>query len=176
MRKVILYSSLLLLALSMPLMAQDNPRAGIFGGYQFLHLNADGISENANGWDAAVTGNLNSYFGVTGDFSGSYKSISGASGHVYTYTFGPTATIIPEGKVNPFVHALFGGTSVGGSLANSGSASTSGFAMFIGGGVDAKVNKNISVRAVQFDWLHYSVSGVSGSSNVRLCFGVVLHF
>lgn len=174
MHKILLCLSLLL-SLSSALIAQDNSRAAIFGGYQFLHLNGQGVSENANGWDAAVNGNITKYFGVTGDFSGAYKSISGASGHAYTYTFGPTATVILKGKLNPFVHVLLGGTSVGGSLTGGGSGSNSGFAMFLGGGVDAKVDRSISVRVVQFDWLHYSVSGVSGSSNVRLCFGAVLH-
>jgi len=175
MNKVLLCVSFIL-CFSISLMAQDSAKADIFGGYQFLHLNAGGSSTNANGWDAAVTGYVTKNFGVTGDFAGAYKTVSGVSGHVYTYTFGPTFSFTPEEKVNPFVHALFGGTSVGASLQGSGSGSTSGFAMFIGGGVDAKVNKNLSIRAFQFDWLHYSVKGVTGSSNVRICAGAVFHF
>jgi len=173
MNKVLLWLSFIL-CLSIPLMAQDSAKADIFGGYQFLHLNVGGSSTNANGWGAAVTGYVTKNFGVTGDFGGAYKTVGGVSGHVYTYTFGPTVSISPEGKVNPFVHALFGRTTVGASL--SGTGSTSGFAMFIGGGVDAKVNKNLSIRAFQFDWLHYSVNGVSGSRNVRICAGGVFHF
>jgi hypothetical protein len=175
MNKVLLCVSFIL-CFSISLMAQDSAKADIFGGYQFLHLNVGGSSTNANGWNAAVTGYITKNFGVTGDFAGAYKTENGVSGHVYTYTFGPTVSVSPEAKVNPFVHALFGRTSVGASLSGSGSGSTSGFAMFIGGGVDAKLNKNLSIRAFQFDWLHYSVNGVTGSSNVRICAGAVFHF
>jgi hypothetical protein len=157
-------------------MAQDSSKGEVFGGYQFMHLSESGTSINANGFDFAGTGKFTKDIGFTADISGAYKTISGASGHVYTYTFGPTYYVSPKETVSPFVHVLFGGTSVGGSVSGGGSGSTSGFAMYIGGGVDAKVKKNIAIRVAQFDWLHYSVNGVSGSSNVRLCFGAVFRF
>ena len=176
MRKIFLGLFLTFL-LSLPLMAQDYSKVDVFGGYQFLHLGGqDGIdSINASGWDASATLKAYKNLGIGGDFSGSYKSINGASGHVYTYTFGPTYSLKPSGKAAPFIHALFGGTSVGGSVSGGGSGGTSGFAMFVGGGVDAKVKSNFSIRVVQFDWLHYSVNGVSGSNNVRICGGVVFY-
>jgi len=174
MKKVLFWMSFSLL-LSLPLRAQD-VKADIFGGYQFEHLDVGGTTTNANGWNIAPTFIVQKNFGITADFSGVYKTISGASGHVYTYTFGPTVFVSPEAKVNPFVHALFGGASVGGSINGEGSSSTSGTAIYIGGGVDAKVNKSLSIRAFQFDWLHYSVNGVNGSSNVRICAGAVFHF
>ena len=39
--------------LSFPLVAQDYPKAEVFGGYQFLHSEG----EKFNGWNASVTGN-----------------------------------------------------------------------------------------------------------------------
>lgn len=45
--------------------AQAAPRAEIFGGYQYTHF--DG-GPNANGWNASLTGNVNSWFGITADF------------------------------------------------------------------------------------------------------------
>ena len=62
------------------------PKAEIFGGYQYTRFDG-GV--NANGWDTALTGNLNRWFGVAADFSGAYKSQNGASFNNYTYTFGP---------------------------------------------------------------------------------------
>jgi hypothetical protein len=58
------------------------PGVEIFGGYQFTRFE-DG--PNAHGWNAALTGNLNSWFGVTADFSGVYPS----GFNFHTYTFGP---------------------------------------------------------------------------------------
>lgn len=46
-------------------------KAEVFGGYQYTHLDP-GI--NANGWNASATYNLNSFLGVTADFSGAYTT------------------------------------------------------------------------------------------------------
>lgn len=61
--------------LAVPVMAGDGyPRAEAFGGYQFTRVGAvPGI--NAHGWNAAVTGYVNRWFGVTGDFSGAYRNV-----------------------------------------------------------------------------------------------------
>ena len=97
-------------------------KAEIFGGYQFTHLHP---AFNGSGWNVAVTGNFKHVLGITADFSGAYKRDL----KLYTYTFGPVLTArLPV--VQPFVHALFGGAT----LTNSGSIS--GFAMFVGGGLD----------------------------------------
>src|SRR5574337_1010052 len=77
--------------------AQEAPRAEIFGGYQLTHAST-GVSGvdgfNMNGWDAAATGYFHRYLGVTGDFSGTYASPSfqgvSVNTHLYTYMFGPT--------------------------------------------------------------------------------------
>jgi len=123
---------------SLPLAAQETPKAEIFGGYQFTRLEG-GV--NANGWNASLTGNISPWFGVAGDFSGTYKSEGGVSASVYTYTFGPVISLNHKGDVNPFVHALFGGARLGASISGVGSGSTSGFTMMVGGGVDAKLNR-----------------------------------
>lgn len=151
--------------LSLPLMAQE-PKVEVFGGYQYLHLGGDFGSVNANGWDASLTGYLNNYFGVTGDFSGSYSNGS----HVYSYSGGPVLAY-REGKVNPFVHVLVGGATFGG-----GSTSVNAFSMAFGGGVDYKASRNISIRLADFDWVYYHHNGVGESSNVRLTTGIVLRF
>ena len=59
--------------------------------------------------DGMVTRNVNRWFGITGDVSGSYKN----GGHMYTYMVGPTLSARTE-RVTPFAHALFGGASAGG--------------------------------------------------------------
>jgi hypothetical protein len=156
-------------------MAADYPKAEVFGGYQYLHLGGSNPTVNMNGWDASLTGNFNKYFGVTGDFSGSYKTISGVDVKVYSYTGGPVFSLNHEGTINPFVHALFGGAHASVALSGVGSGSENGFTMLYGGGVDVKMSKLLALRG-QVDWVYYRFSGVSESNNVRVATGIVLRF
>ncbi len=167
--------------LALPLMAQDNPKVEVFGGYQYEHIGNilnTGIDVNANGWDGALSYFFSKNLGVTGDFSGVYKSEDGGTAHIYTYSGGPVFAL-REGKINPFVHALFGGSNLCGCL-SEGKVSVNGFTMMMGGGVDYKVNKRISIRLGQFDWVYYrgSYAGFtkSFSDNVRISTGVVFKF
>ena|SRR5208337_4069141 len=190
MRKFVVLIAFLGL-LSLPLMAQDT-KLDIFGGYQYLHtgqITIDGqtipnSSEDWNGWDAAATYYFNKYLGVTGDFSGNYKTISGVSSHIYTYTGGPVVAY-REGKFNPYVHALFGGIHLSGSGFGN-NASINGFTLAVGGGVDYKIHRHVSIRPIQADWIYYhfgsqTVEGVQIPSfdqknNVRISTGIVFRF
>lgn len=149
------------------------PKAEIFGGYQFTHV--DG-GYNANGWNGALTGNFNNWLGATADFSGTYKNVSGVDVKNYSYTFGPTVSLNHSGKLNPFVHALFGGSHLSASLSGVGSGSTSGFTMMFGGGADAGLSQHFAYRLAQVDWVYYRFSGQSDSKNVRISTGIVMRF
>lgn len=121
MRKVSLYLAAMLV---LSAAAQAAPKAEIFGGYQFTHLEG---STNMNGWNGALTGNLGKFFGITADFSGVYGS--GTHFYTYTYTFGPEVHA-PLPVVKPFVHALFGGYR---EVIPIASKSINDFAMYIWG-------------------------------------------
>jgi len=185
---------LLMGVLALPVMAQDYPKAEIFGGYQYLHtgqVNVNGSeavpSEGLNGWSASLRGNFNRHLGLEGDFGGVYTTDQGVHIHHYTFTGGPVVSYDAGGKINPFVHVLFGGvhTSFSGSSGNlSASVSNTGFTTMFGGGIDAKVNKAISVRIIEADWLYYHFgdfkpltgSSISQSNNVRITTGIVFTF
>jgi opacity protein-like surface antigen len=191
MRKVVVECMFAVLLL-LPAMAQENTvsKAEVFGGYQYLHLGSDtslgsgGSGQGFNGWNAAAQVNFSRFLGVEGDFSGSYASISGVSTHVYTYAGGPVIFAEMD-RIKPFAHVLFGGTRLGGSESGV-SISWDGYTVLAGGGVDAKVNRNLAVRVAQVDWLYYhfgskTIAGVqfptiTGSNNVRISTGVVLRF
>lgn len=159
MRKFYLcFAALLLFAVT----AQAAPKAEIFGGYQYTRLQG---GTNMNGWNGALTGNMGHLLGITADLSGSYKS----GFHLYTYTFGPEIHAhLP--MVKPFVHALFGGARL-----SAGGVSTTGFAMYVGGGLDAGSGP-IAFRVAQFDWMDMRFSGGNSSKNVRISTGLVLRF
>ena len=187
--KQFLVSSLFLALLSFPLMAQDHFE--VFGGYQYLHLGNASIngqtasgSQSFNGWNAAAQANLSKHFGVEGDFSGTYATISGVSTHVYTYSGGPVI-FGSAGGIKPFVHVLFGGVKLSGSESGV-SVSETGYTTMVGGGVDAKVAMALAWRVAQVDWLYYhfgssviagvGIPSISSSSNVRISTGIVLRF
>ncbi len=156
------FSVCLLLVAVSAVAAHAAPKAEVFGGYQFTRF--DG-GPNASGWNAALTGNFNSWFGVTADFSGVYPS--GINFH--TYTFGPEISAhLPV--VKPFAHALFGGIRAAAS-----GASTNGFDMMLGGGVDAG-HGPFAWRVAQFDWMTVRFNGVTDKKNVRISTGIVLRF
>ena len=100
--------------------AQAAPKAEVFGGYQFTHLNG---GPNLNGWNVQLTGYLNSFFGITADLAGVY----GAGLRFHTYTFGPEIAAHPP-LVKPFAHVL-----VGGARASAGGVSSNGFDVYLGG-------------------------------------------
>ena len=172
MRKFIGFA-LLFGMFSLAAFAQENaPKAEFFGGYQYTRFDG-GL--NANGWDMALTGNLNRWFGVTGDFSGAYKSQNGVSFNNYTYTFGPVVSLRHNEMFTPFAHFLAGGfhsSAAFGGFSGSGS----GFAMMFGGGVDVKATKHIGVRAVQFDWLSLRANGASDNNNMRISTGLLFRY
>ncbi len=135
----------------------------LFGGYQFTHLEP---AYNASGWNAALTGNFRHVLGITADFSGAYKPRS----DFHTYTFGPVFTArLPI--VQPFVHALFGGAT-----ASGGGLSSTGFAMFVGGGLDLGLRKGIGIRLFQADWLLTHFAGSTSERNGRFSTGLVVKF
>ena len=176
MRKLIGVALFLCLA-SLMAAAQESgtSKADIFGGYQYTKFDG-GLS--ANGFNGAVTGNLNRWLGVTADFSGAYGSQSGVDTKTYTYTFGPQISM-HSGKVTPFAHALFGGVHESASasiLGTTVSASSSGFAFMLGGGLDLKVAKSMSFRAIQFDWLSLHSNGATDNNNMRICTGLLFRY
>src|SRR5215831_8507499 len=141
-------------------------RVELYGGAQYEHLQS---AYNAVGWNASLTGNFKHVLGITGDFSGVYKSHR-TSSSVYTYTVGPVLTArLPV--VQPFVHALFGGAtiSVGGTHDNA-------FAMLVGGGLDIGLRKGIGLRLVQADWLMTKFGSETQDKQGRVSAGILIKF
>ncbi len=165
---------LFIVACTVPAVAQEGlPKAEFFGGYQYLRIGGPS-GANTNGWNAAVTGNINHWFGVTADFSGGYKSFGEISAKANTYTFGPTFTLRGN-RVSPFAHALFGGFHASGEFGGL-SAATNGFAMLMGGGVDVKATPRTAIRVFQADWILWRTQGFTGKQNARISAGLVFRF
>lgn len=171
MKKLISVAALLAL-LALPALAQDAPKAEVFGGYQYTRFNpGNGVTGiNMNGWNAAVTGFMGSTFGITGDVSGAYKTLGGVKTKTHFFLFGPTLASHSSENFTPFAHVLFG-------VAHSSAlgVSDNAFSMALGGGVDVKVANHVAVRLGQFDYLMTRFASES-QNNFRYSAGIVFRF
>jgi opacity protein-like surface antigen len=155
--------------------AQNDKKPEFFGGYSFENVDS-GISStdlgttttldnrfNANGINLAVTGYLTHRLGITGDFSGHWKSRADVIGTntaqskfaLYNITGGPQFRFTSTSRVTPFVHALAGiarrnltETVVGTPFTDDKTS----FALNLGGGVDYRLNKRLAWRLFQLDY------------------------
>ena len=196
MRRLIL--AVLPLLCVLPSFTQDSSKVDVFGGFQYMHagsFDGEGASANTFGWNGSGAFRLTRNIGVAADFSGNYRSENvinqainnqayPAQVHIYTYTFGPVVHLNPGGRVNPFVHTLFGAAHVrptgcvifSGSPDECGSGSTSGFAAIVGGGVDLRNGEHLSYRPVQLDWVRLPSEFGAANNNFRASTGIVFRF
>jgi opacity protein-like surface antigen len=158
--------------------AQDYPRAELFGGFSYLHADTEGAT-NATataftgvagttiktwypGWEVAAQFNLTRLLGVKADFSGNYGTplkVPGfalPSARTYSFLFGPVVSVRRD-RVTPFVHALLGGDHIGldaSTVLTTPAFSETAFAMAFGGGLDVKLTRHFGARLGQFDYLY----------------------
>lgn len=162
--RTILFSIVLICACSLAIQAQDEVSTfEVFGGYSYLRT-GNPYDQDSHGWNTSVAANLTKYLAVKADFGGYYDNFSRAAvggpisvnTSIHTYLFGPQFNFRATERVNPFVHALFGGAYDRAS-ARRGAARTVvtdvGFAMALGGGLDAKMSDRVSFRVFQTDYL-----------------------
>jgi len=181
MRKLSFLGGLILFA-AVPAMAQDNPKGEVAGNYTYIRINPGGGApgENCHGGGGSVAGNLNSYFGVVGEFAGCKVTGlgGGVSAHALSYLFGPRLTYRASGNFEPFGEFLFGGVHV--SASGGGATVTdNAFAMAVGGGADYKFSRSVAIRVGQFDYLYTKFNfgpGYTHQNNFRLQAGVVYRF
>lgn len=189
MRRMI-FLAIGLLLFSIPSFAQEviYPKAEVFGGFSMSSI--PGIAPTYDpttglptsysrksfmGWQASAGFNLTHQLGIVGDFGGQYASIPSAtilgvtipsfSMNTYQFLFGPQLSF-RKPRVTPFVHALFGasklgvGTTVTGVPVTVGASST-GFGMGLGGGLDINVSDRLALRVPQFDWTPRHFAGTT---------------
>ncbi len=172
----LLILGVLILFVAAPAMAQrgheDYPKAEVSGDYEYIHINPGG--NNCQGGAGSVAGNLNSWFGVVGEFGGCKVTgqPAGVSAHALNYLFGPRVTYRSYGSLEPFGHILLGGERLTASVTGLGSASTNAVAMAIGGGADYKLKGHFAIRLIQVEYLYTHFSGPR-QNNARIEAGIV---
>ena len=79
-------------------MSHEGSSGDVFVGYSLL--NGDTLS-HGSGWEAALTGNLNDWFGLKADLGGNYKSFGGGTAREYNILVW-AAALTSRGKVQRF--------------------------------------------------------------------------
>ncbi len=211
--KLLVIVGLLMIA-GLSAFADDVPTVEIFGGYSYGNFNpaiSNVARQNGNGWGADLQVNFNKYVAGVADFGGQYGTVSDIAPsipgqrtstrfRVHEFMFGPRVTARVD-RIAFFAHALFGAANL---RANSFSIplgaplgtltipalKETDFAMAYGGGLNVKINKAISLRVAQVDYLpirnktNLPLSNQSTlfrgapvwSQNVRIRTGLVFNF
>lgn len=163
MRKAVVLAAIFLLV---PLAAHAQKNE-IFLGYSFMRMEAAPANVVIGGWEGSYTRLFSPYFGLTGDTSGHYGTISNARLNFHSY-YGGAQVRLPL-RFSPFVHALVGDTrlSFQGFVTNKVSVA-------VGGGVDYRASDSFYVRLVQVDYptgLHTQTT-----PDYRISTGLILRF
>jgi opacity protein-like surface antigen len=188
----------------------DHSRFELFGGYSVMRINYEpdpidprtqtpiivtfNPKQTLHGFNASATVNLTGGFGLTGDFSGHFKTrkVADVLGgfisndvSVFNVLGGPQYRFRRNSGVSPFVRGLAGVAITRTSLevpsinARDHFSSTD-FALALGGGVDVRVSNRVAIRVFQVDYnpvflRKFNTLGFPKlrADNVRFSFGVV---
>ncbi len=187
MRRLIFLSTglaigLFLISISSFAQEVNYPKAEVFGGFSISNVSlpfssfdpTTGTLTSARntfwGWQGAANYNLTHHLGLVADFGGQYKTVGGlVPVNSYQFLFGPRMAFRGP-RMTPFVHAMFGGIKEGtGTFSitdpilgtvNVPGASSTGFGMGLGGGIDINISDKLALRVPQFDWMLVRESSV----------------
>jgi hypothetical protein len=184
---------------SLPSLAcAQSDQAELFGGYSLERI-APGCGSNyrcgsptpgpatdMSGWITSLTGFVYKSIGISAQFAGNYNgsaALSYSSVNRYSYQFGP-AYEVRWHRTSAFAHALFGGVTQKSSPYQT--LSDTEFLWSVGGGLDFKASRRISLRPVQLDYerQHVPVVDTGGPTPIppvdvnglRYSAGVVVRF
>jgi hypothetical protein len=163
------------------------PEAEIFAGGSKVWTSASGTHFDTHGWGGSITGNFNRYVGAEMEIFkySDYPQDPPEYGTNYTFLFGPHVACRRARRVTPFGHVLVGGMHgrqnilppyPPGVIPNTASALTgrTAFTVGLGGGLDVKVWRSVSLRVLQTDYLRAPFPN-DVQNSLRLSFGVVFH-
>jgi hypothetical protein len=190
---------LLVVFFTLPSLASAQSGQGeLFGGYSLERI-APGCGSNyrcgsdtagpattLNGWVTSLTGFVTKSVGISAQFTGDYNgsaALSYSSLNRYSYQFGPAYVLRWHGT-SAFAHVLFGAVTQHSSA--DPTVSYTRFLWSLGGGLDFKASRRISLRPVQLDYERQSVPVVDtggptpispvGVNGLRYSAGIVARF
>ncbi|MFQ3582556.1 MAG: outer membrane beta-barrel protein [Chloracidobacterium sp.] len=181
--------------------AQSTPsgRADVYGTYTFQNNRSNGDSLNANGFSVGTNLWLTKSFGINGEytFGTGNRDASLTVGtppttvtadlraRYNTFVAGPVYRFNPDGRVEPFVRALFGATRVSTRFSTNVPAvpriedDATSFTFIGGGGLDVNLtqSKRVAFRLVSVDYQFIRDNRIADSQNgVRVSTGLIIRF
>jgi hypothetical protein len=171
MMQKVSWSLVLILFFSVAAAAQQTPRFEVFGGYSHLFTDLNDSNFNMDGFHFSAAENLNKWLGGVADFSSDYGKQAGLNINTQSVMYGPRVSARQFGAVVPSVHALFGVTRGSAGFLGISKADTH-FSMGFGGELDIKINKYVSYRVVQGDYIVTHFLNLR-QDNVRVSTGLV---
>jgi hypothetical protein len=168
--------------LSLYAAAQQPPAKLDFGmGFSFAQMhvpNSTGTSM-MNGIQFDSTYNVSRWLGLTGEFTGHYRCLSGcfwdasiSRQKAFTFVAGPRFTMRKSGRIVPWIHALGGVSNISYSDDSGKDLATTSYAFVAGGGLDIKTGP-VNVRAIQLDVLNHKV-GTERRNDLKIGVGVTI--
>jgi outer membrane protein OmpA-like peptidoglycan-associated protein len=183
----------------------DVPKVELFLGYSYLRgvptLSPANRMVDLNGGNASITFNVTHSLGLVGEFGGYNNTqlrltgsganpprLADSGGSAYTYLFGPRLSYRRYDRITPFAQALFGGAYASSvTLSNCTGANCTplpqqnAFALVAGGGLDIRLSRHLSLRAVQAEYMmtRFNDPATSASqqqNDLRLGTGLVFRF
>jgi len=164
--------------------AQDS-KADAYLGYQYTRQSyTAGTTFNLNGGVGQIVVYPTSWLGIVGEVSGStvgnITGFNGNGGALYSY-MGGARIAFRHGPLQPYVQGLFGVAQLDSTLQTRlGSASSTAYAMGLGGGMDLKVAHHFAVRLIQGDYFltrfTNPLNARFSQNNFRLSSGLVFRF
>ncbi len=136
-----------------------------------------GSSISMHGFNASLTGYLNDWFGLEGNGAAAWGHTPGSPlspsqrAKLVFYGGGPHIAYRHNAKLEPWGHALFGGTHL---FPRTPGNSTIALGYLVGGGLDVKIGPRLSLR-FQSDYLATHFFKV-WERNIQVQAGVVFHF
>jgi hypothetical protein len=191
--------------------AQEGPKADLFLGYSFLRYNSAQTipAFTANGGAGTFAWNFSDHIGLEAELGG-YHNGNVNDYHFdttsFSYLFGPRISWGRHKTFDPYIHTLFGGQHASTSIAADSilvvnplatdklkdgryQTATNAFGMAIGGGIDIKLSKLITLRPAQIDYYltRFEVPDVTfppgttapsarNQNNFRYAAGIVFNF
>jgi hypothetical protein len=129
--------------------AADEPVLELSGGYSVLHY-SDPAGTFPAGWVGSASVLFTDWFGLTGQVSGNYKTISSAFGEThesgYAYLGGPRVVVSILPTISVFGQVMLGATHTGSATPGFGDRFITHFALEPGGGVDLRISPRWATR------------------------------
>ena len=179
--------ALLLSAVAASAQEAGTPKVEVGLTYSWLHVNSANFDfqRTGNGGSAYFEYNVSPVLGLIADFGGYANTRTGINDTALTYLFGPRFNLRHFARFTPYLQFLFGGAHAWSGPIDP-QQTQDAFATAAGGGLDVNLNKHISIKPIQVEYVmtQFDSAALGGSTkgfgshqnDIRYSGGVVFKF